>query len=114
MKTHEWFIETDDVIKVGISNYAQGELGDIVFITLPDVNSEYTAGTAIVELEATKTIAEVYAPFDCKVIEINLSLETEPELINSDPLIEGWLFKATINKPVKVGMNEDEYFKFIS
>ena len=114
METHEWFIETDGVIKVGISNYAQGELGDIVYITMPDVDVEYTEGTTVVELEATKTIAEVYAPFDCKVIEINLSLDNHPELINSDPLVEGWLFKATIEEPVKKGMNENEYFEYIS
>ena len=114
LETHEWFIETDGVIKVGISNYAQGELGDIVFVTMPDLNVEYSEGSAVVELEATKTIAEVYAPFDCKITEINLALDAQPELINSDPLVDGWLFKASTNEFVKKGMDENEYTEFIS
>jgi glycine cleavage system H protein len=114
LETHEWFIEIDGVFTVGISEYAQGELGDIVFVTMPEVNSEFDKGSPVVELEATKTIAEIYAPFDCKVLEINDLLETEPELINSDPLGVGWLFKASSENYSETGMSESEYLILIA
>ena len=114
LETHEWFVEIDEVITVGISIYAQGELGDIVFVTLPAINSQYTQGTTVVEIEATKAIAEVYAPFDCQITKINSSLDTQPELINSDPLGEGWLFKATVEASPETGMIEKEYLEFIT
>jgi len=112
LKSHEWYIENDGVITIGISEYAQGELGDIVFVTMPEVNSVFTQGSPVVELEATKTIAEVYAPFDCTVVEVNESLDTEPELINSDPLGSGWIYKATTDNYSDVGMSESEYKEF--
>ena len=122
LETHEWFKEDDGIITVGISEYAQGELGDIVFIefpslnvfvTMPVLNEEFQKGSSVVELEATKTIAEVYAPFDCTVIEVNDSLNTEPELINNDPLNSGWIYKASVKEYSDIGMSEKEYFDFI-
>ena len=113
LKTHEWFKEKNGLVTVGISIYAQGELGDIVFVILPDVDKEFTEGEPVAELEATKTVAEVYAPFDCKITEVNPSLDAHPELINSDPLGEGWLLKATIKNYYEKGMTEVEYLKFI-
>ena len=91
LETHEWYVIDEESITVGISDYAQGELGDIVFVTMPNIGESFQKGSPVVELEATKTIAEVYAPFDCKIIEINKKLDTEPELINSSPLSEGWI-----------------------
>lgn len=114
LETHEWYIEKDGIVTVGISEYAQGELGDIVFVTLPEINTKFTKGSAVIELEATKTIAEVYAPFDCEVIEINEALHSEPELINSDPLGAGWMFKASTDNYSDNGMTESEYLDFIS
>jgi len=114
LETHEWFIENDGIITVGISTYAQGELGDIVFVTLPELNTIFEKGSSVVELEATKTIAEVYAPFDCKIIEVNETLHTEPELINSDPLNDGWIFKASTDNYSDTGMSEVEYLEFIT
>ena len=114
LETHEWFTENDGVFTVGISEYAQGELGDIVFVTMPEVNAEFDKGSPIVELEATKTIAEIYAPFDCKILEINDLLDTEPELINSDPLGAGWVFKASSGNYTETGMSESEYLNLIS
>ena len=114
LETHEWFKEDDGIITVGISEYAQGELGDIVFVTMPALNEEFQKGSSVVELEATKTIAEVYAPFDCTVIEVNDSLITEPELINNDPLNSGWIYKASVKEYSDIGMSEKEYFDFIS
>ena len=112
-KDHEWLrVEGKNAI-IGITEFAQGELGDIVFVILPDVDKEFTEGTPVAELEATKTVAEVYAPFDCKITEVNPSLDAHPELINSDPLGEGWMLKATIKNYYEKGMTEVEYLKSI-
>ena len=114
LETHEWYIKDGESITVGISAYAQGELGDIVFVTMPAVGDSFQKGSPVVELEATKTIAEVYAPFDCEITEINEKLDTEPELINSSPLSEGWIYKATVNDSDDVGMSESVYNDFIA
>ena len=75
LETHEWYIVSENTITVGISDFAQGELGDIVFVTLPEVGQEFSKGDAIVEVEATKTVAEAYAPMDCVITEVNSNLE---------------------------------------
>ena len=78
LETHEWYSLTDNTITIGISDYAQGELGDIVFVTMPEVGQEFSKGDSMVEVEATKTVAEAYAPMDCVVVEINSTLDSEP------------------------------------
>ena len=70
LETHEWYIVSENTFTVGISDFAQGELGDIVFVTLPEVGQEFSKGDAIVEVEATKTVAEAYAPMDLSLIHI--------------------------------------------
>ena len=70
LETHEWYIVDGDNVTVGISDYAQGELGDIVYVTLPEVGQEFNKGDAIVEVEATKTVAEAYAPMNLSLIHI--------------------------------------------
>ena len=114
LETHEWYVIDGESITVGISNYAQGELGDIVFVTMPNIGESFKKGSPVVELEATKTIAEVYAPFDCEIIEINEQLDTEPELINSSPLSGGWIYKASISQVEEIGMSESDYHNFIT
>ena len=114
LETHEWYVKDGETITVGISAYAQGELGDIVFVTMPNIGESYKKGSPVVELEATKTIAEVYAPFDCEIIEVNEKLDTEPELINSSPLSDGWIYKASITDSEDSGMPESDYHNFIS
>ena len=114
LETPEWYIIDGDNVTVGISDYAQGELGDIVFVTLPEVGQEFSKGDAIVEVEATKTVAEVYAPMDITITEVNNKLDTEPELINTDPCGEGWIVKGTINQIEDIGMSYQEYESFIS
>ena len=98
LETHEWYIVSENTFTVGISDFAQGELGDIVFVTLPEVGQEFSKGDAIVEVEATKTVAEAYAPMDCVITEVNSNLETEPELINNDPVGDGRMVKAENKK----------------
>jgi len=114
LETHEWYIISENTLTVGISDFAQGELGDIVFVTLPEVGQEFSKGDAIVEVEATKTVAEAYAPMDCVITEVNLNLETEPEFINNDPVGDGWMVKAEIKVMDDSGMSYQEYESFIS
>ena len=114
LETHEWYLMKDDEITVGISDFAQNELGDIVYVTLPEVGQEFSKGDAIVEVEATKTVAEAYAPMDCVITEVNSNLETEPELINNDPVGDGWMVKAEIKEMDDSGMSYQEYESFIS
>jgi glycine cleavage system H protein len=89
---HEWVRRTgDDIVRVGITDYAQAALGDVVFVQLPDVGTEVTAGEAFGEVESTKSVSDLYAPVTAKVVAVNGDLEGTPELVNSDPYGEGWL-----------------------
>ena len=90
---HEWVSINDDVATIGITDFAQSELGDIIFVEFPDtgisVNQKETSGT----LEAVKTVADIYSPVTGEIIEINENLESKPELINEDPYKNGWILK---------------------
>ncbi|KWX67822.1 glycine cleavage system protein GcvH [Mycobacterium sp. NAZ190054] len=89
---HEWVQQTgDDTVRVGITDYAQSALGDVVFVQLPDVGAEVTAGESFGEVESTKSVSDLYAPVTAKVIAVNGDLESNPQLVNSDPYGEGWL-----------------------
>ena len=95
---HEWLRaagEGDDAsVRIGITSYAQDALGDIVFVTLPAVGTEVTAGQAVGEVESTKSVSDVYAPFSGTVTAVNEALETSPEVVNSDPYGDGWMFEV--------------------
>jgi len=88
---HEWVRTEGDAIRVGITDYAQDALGDIVFVSLPEVGAQLTAGQAFGEVESTKSVSDVYAPVAGTVTARNEALEGTPELVNSDPYGEGWL-----------------------
>ena len=89
---HEWVRRTgDDTVRVGITDYAQSALGDVVFVQLPDVGTEVTAGESFGEVESTKSVSDLYAPVSAKVVAVNGDLEANPQLVNSDPYGEGWL-----------------------
>ena len=92
---HEWVEPTGDegALKVGITHYAQDALGDIVFLQLPEVGAEVTAGEPLGEIESTKSVSEIYAPVSGRVVEVNEAATANPEIINSDPYGEGWLLK---------------------
>lgn len=93
---HEWIVSGDDgVLTVGISDFAQDALGDIVYVDLPDVGSDVTAGETLAEVESTKSVGEVYSPVSGKVVAVNTSLDDHPELVNSDPYGAGWIVKLT-------------------
>ncbi|MGP4054742.1 glycine cleavage system protein GcvH [Mycobacterium sp. 4D054] len=89
---HEWVQQTgDDTVRVGITDYAQSALGDVVFVQLPDVGTEVTAGESFGEVESTKSVSDLYAPITAKVVAVNGDLESNPQLVNSDPYGGGWL-----------------------
>jgi glycine cleavage system H protein len=91
---HEWVREaTDGVLRVGITSYAQEALGDIVFVTLPAVGAELTPGQAVGEVESTKSVSDIYAPVAGTVSATNDALDASPELVNSDPYGDGWMFE---------------------
>ncbi len=97
-KTHEWVENNGDgTVTVGITDYAQGALGDLVFVELPEVGSKLGAGDACAVVESVKAASDIYAPVDGEVAEINEQLADSPELINQDPYGEGWLMKLAVD-----------------
>jgi len=93
---HEWVRspgEADGSVRIGITDYAQDALGDIVYVSLPEVGTDLEEGAAVGELESTKSVSDVYAPLAGSVVARNEALDATPELVNSDPYGEGWLFE---------------------
>jgi glycine cleavage system H protein len=102
--THEWVREEDGTITVGITDHAQHLLGDLVFVELPEVNEEYKMGTECCVVESVKAASDVYMPISGEIIAVNDALTDRPELVNSDPYGEGWLFQ--INPADTAELNE--------
>mgnify|MGYP002789834022 CR=1 FL=1 len=96
---HEWIDVEDDIATVGITDYAQGQLGDIVFVELPEVGALIEQGKDAAVVESVKTPSDVYAPITGEITEVNPALEEDPALVNSAPEDEGWFFKMTIADP---------------
>ncbi|HEX6517834.1 MAG TPA: glycine cleavage system protein GcvH [Nocardioidaceae bacterium] len=99
---HEWVREpgeSDSSVRVGITHFAQDALGDIVYVSLPEVGTEVQSGAPVGELESTKSVSDVYAPVTGKVVARNDALDSSPELVNSDPYGEGWLFELVPSDP---------------
>ena len=92
-KTHEWVKVEGDQATVGLSDYAQGELGDIVFVELPEVGTDVSQGEILTTVESVKSVSEIYAPLSGKVSAVNENLEEEPGAINSDPQGAGWILR---------------------
>ena len=91
---HEWVQRTgEDTVRVGITDFAQESLGDVVYIQLPDVGTDLTAGESFGEVESTKSVADLYAPLSASVVAVNAELEAKPQLVNSDPYGQGWLLE---------------------
>ncbi|GLZ43829.1 glycine cleavage system H protein [Actinomycetospora sp. NBRC 106375] len=96
---HEWITATEgdpSVVRVGITDYAQDQLGDVVFVQLPDVGASPSSGDSIAEVESTKSVSEIYAPLAGEVTAVNDALSDTPELINSDPFGSGWMFELRL------------------
>ena len=102
---HEWVRSPGDAegsVRVGITDFAQDALGDIVYVSLPQVGDTITAGEACGELESTKSVSDIYAPVTGEVVATNAALDSTPELVNSDPYEAGWLFEVTVSDPSQV------------
>jgi glycine cleavage system H protein len=107
---HEWVKAGGDgddaVLRVGITSYAQEALGDIVFVTLPAVGADLDAGQAVGEVESTKSVSDVYAPLAGTVTAVNSALESAPELVNSDPYGEGWMFELRPTAGIQAALDD--------
>lgn len=95
-KDHEWVRIDGDTATIGITDFAQGELGDIVFVDVDSVDDELSAGDVFGSVEAVKTVSDLFLPVSGTVIEFNTELEDQPELLNTDPYGKGWIIKLTI------------------
>lgn len=96
-KEHEWVLVDGGVATVGITDYAQGELGDIVFVELPGDGDALVQDETFGTIEAVKAVSELFAPVSGKVVELNAKLEDEPELVNTDPYGDGWMIKVQLS-----------------
>ncbi|NJE29738.1 glycine cleavage system protein GcvH [Thermococcus sp. 18S1] len=115
-KDHEWVqVLEDGTVLIGISDYAQKELGDLAYVELPDVGSELSKGDVLCELESVKAVSEVYAPVSGEVAEVNEELEDSPELINEDPY-ENWIVKlkpSNLDEELKELMDAKAYAEYL-
>ena len=114
-RDHEWILmEDDEVGIVGITDYAQDQLGELVYVELPEVDQEFDAGSDAVVIESVKAAGEVKAPVSGTVVEVNETLADEPEKVNSDPMGEGWFIKIRVNDPSELEdlMDEEEYKEY--
>jgi len=99
---HEWVLVEGDLATIGISDFAQDSLGDVVFVELPEVGTEVTAGKAFGVVESVKAVSDVYAPVSGTVEEVNEELPEAPEIINTSPYGDGWMVKIRISDPVEL------------
>ena len=97
LDSHEWIKEDDNTVVVGISDHAQNELGEVVFVELPAIGDEFVSGDEAAVVESVKAASEVYTPISGKVIEVNDALEENPELVNTSPYEDGWFFKLKVS-----------------
>jgi len=113
---HEWIDVSGDLATVGITDYAQEQLGDIVFVELPDEGKTFDQGDAAAVLESVKAASDVYAPVSGEVVEANSALEDEPALVNSDPEEDGWFFKLRLTDASELDtlMDETAYKEFVA
>ncbi len=94
---HEWVAISDSVARVGITDYAQRALGDVVYVSMPNLGARVTAGDPCGEVESTKSVSDIYCPADGEVTEVNPEIDDDPGLVNSDPYGAGWLFKIALD-----------------
>lgn len=114
-KDHEWAKPEDGQVRVGITDYAQGELGDIVYVELPAEGGEVKQGESFITVESVKAVSDVYAPVSGQVVEVNRELEEKPELVNQSPHERGWMALIELADPKELDelMSAAEYEEFI-
>lgn len=110
---HEWIAttDTDGVVRVGITDFAQDALGDVVYVEHPEVGSSVAAGDVVGEVESTKSVSDIYAPVSGEVVAVNEGLDEDPGAINSDPYGKGWLFDVKLSDASELGslLTSDDY-----
>ena len=114
-REHEWLRIEDDTATVGITFYAQEQLGDVVFVELPDVHTSVDQGAEVAIVESVKAASDIYAPITGTIVEINGDLSDRPELINEDPENDGWFFRMQLSDPSEIEdlLEESAYQAFI-
>lgn len=112
---HEWVLVEDDIATVGITDFAQDQLGDVVFVELPEVGDSVEAGETFGVVESVKAVSDVYAPVSGEVVEINEDLPDEPETLNNSPYDAGWMVKIKLSDPSALGglMDVAAYQEFV-
>jgi glycine cleavage system H protein len=112
-KEHEWVATTPsaNVFRVGITDYAQSALGDIVYVQLPKVGQKLTAGEVCGEIESTKSVSEIYSPITGEVSSVNGNLDGAPEIINSEPYASGWILEISVSGELPALLSGEEYEK---
>ncbi len=114
-KDHEWVSVEGDTGTVGITDYAQGSLGDIVFVEVPDMGATFSKGDDVAVVESVKAASELYAPVSGEITETNEALAADPSLVNTSPTDEGWFFKIKLSDPSELDalMDEAAYKEFV-
>ena len=114
-KEHEWVREDSDTVTVGITDHAQGELGDIIFVEFPEIGQKVEKDERCGTIEAVKTVADLFAPISGTGIEINETLDDSPESVNNDPYGDGWMVKISVSEPGELDnlMSADQYQEMI-
>lgn len=113
---HEWVETAEDIATVGISDYAQEQLGDVVFVELPAIGTHVSKGKEAAVVESVKAASEVFSPVSGEVIEVNEALKESPDKVNSDPKGSGWFFKLKLSSPHELSdlMGEEAYHDFLT
>ncbi|HHI88739.1 MAG TPA: glycine cleavage system protein GcvH, partial [Hellea balneolensis] len=112
---HEWLKVEDNIATVGITSHAAEQLGDIVFVELPEIGQHFSQGDEVAVVESVKAASDIYAPIDGTIIEVNTELESTPEQVNTDPQGTGWFFKMEIDNKDQINglMGVDSYMKLL-
>lgn len=115
-KEHEWVKKQESEIIIGITDYAQSELGDIVFVELPNIGDNFNQNDTLGTIEAVKTVADIFSPVSGSIVEVNNEIEDNPEYVNSDPYNKGWLVKIRIEDEscLESLLSSQEYSEMIS
>lgn len=110
-KEHEWIKIDGDIVTVGITEYAQGELGDVVFVEMPEIDDEFDNGESFGSIEAVKAVSDLFMPVSGTIVEINEDLEDDPAKVNSDPYGDGWMVKIKLSNADEVNelLSADDY-----
>tara|TARA_B100002052_G_scaffold89537_1_gene82371 strand:- start:46 stop:432 length:387 start_codon:yes stop_codon:yes gene_type:complete len=113
---HEWVRVEDSLVRIGITDFAQDALGDVVYVELPEVGAQVAQNASFAEVESTKSVSDIFAPVSGEIAEVNDALEDQPELVNEDPYGDGWICIIQVNSldELDVLMDADGYRSFVS